>query len=97
MRQRKTDKVFPVVTEPVKYCECGAPIYDGRKHRCDACKAAMKKIAAKRTSTIEKYVYREELLAAIAELENAVRMQEWLLDESRKKLVDLKAVAFKIQ
>lgn len=96
MRSRACEKILPLPEPPARYCECGKPIYDGRCKTCPACKAAKKKVSSKRRSTIEKYATREELLATIAELEDAVKMQQWMLDESKKRLLSLKATVHKI-
>ena len=98
MRMREEDKILPDMPIPKGVCiECGKPLYDGRKHICDACKAAKKKCSCKKPAVIERYARREELLAAIDELSSAIQMQEWLLQESKKKLNLLKEVAFNIK
>lgn len=96
MKQRACEKVLPMPAQPTSYCECGKPIYDGRRKKCPACSAAIKKASCKRASTVARYAAREELLASIAELEDAVRMQTWMLEESKKRLIALKAIVFKI-
>lgn len=98
MRMRKEDKILPTMPVPKGTClECGKPLYDGRKHICDACKAAKKKCSSKRPAIIERYARREELLAAIDECSKAVQMQEWLLMESKTRLNALKEIAFNIK
>lgn len=96
MRQRACEKILPEPKQPVSYCECGKPIYDGRRKKCPACSAAIKKASSKRASTVARYAAREELLANIAELEDGIRMQQWLLEESKKRLIALKAAVHKI-
>jgi len=96
MKIRKCDRVLPDAKEPVRYCECGAPIYDGRRKKCPACRAAMKKVNSKRPSAIAKYETREQLLVAITELEQSMRMQQWMLDETKKKVNMLSELVFKI-
>lgn len=98
MRMRKSDLPLPDPAEVKRVCiECGKPLYDGRKKVCDACKAAKKKASSKRPAIIERYAKREELLAAVAELEDAVKMQEWILQQSKIRLNTLKAIAFEIK
>lgn len=96
MKIRKCDRVLPDAKEPVRYCECGKPIYDGRRKLCPACKAALKKANSKRPSTIAKYATREQLMAAISELEQSMQMQQWMLDETKKKVNVLSELVFKI-
>ncbi len=98
MRQRKEDKEFFLATpkQPKKLCECGRPIYDGRKNKCDACQAAIKKANAKRPYTRHNYAAKERLLATIAELEQAAQYQQWIVDETRKRIAALKAIAFEL-
>lgn len=96
MRSRLAEKILPMPEQPKSYCECGKPIYDGRRKRCEACTAAVKKAKSKRPSTVAKYAQKEVIIASINELEQAIQMQEWLLLESKKKLTSLKALLFKI-
>jgi hypothetical protein len=96
MRMRQCDKILPVPKEPVRICECGKPIYDGRRKLCPACSVAMKKIHSKRSSTIARYAAKEELVATIAELEDSIKMQQWMIEETKKRVIALKAIAHKI-
>jgi len=96
MRQRSCDKILPEPKEPIKICECGKPIYDGRRKLCPTCSVAKKKVSSKRVSTIARYATKEELIATIAELEDAMKMQQWMLEESKKRIAALKAAVFKI-
>ena len=91
MRQRSTEKILPDPKQPVAYCECGKPLYDGRRTKCPACRAALKKTVSKRPSTITRYAAREELMSTISELEDSIRMQKWILAEQEKRLTSLKA------
>lgn len=98
MRLTTAEKLvlLPEPVGPKKICECGQPIYDGRKNKCSACKAAIKKSSQKRKYTKHNYAKQEQLLAALKELENAVQMQEWMLAETKKRIIDIKAVMFEI-
>lgn len=98
MKMRKSDLPLPEPATPKSHCpECGKPIYDGRMKVCNACKAAKKKSTSKRPATIERYARREELLATIAELEEATKMQEWILQQSKIRLNTLKTIAFEMK
>lgn len=97
MRLNAAEKAqLPIYMEmPKGYCkECQTPLYDGRKVTCDACKAAHKKAASKRTYNKHNYMAQEKILAAIKELEDAMRMQEWMLAETKKRVIDLRAKIF---
>lgn len=96
MRMRKSEQPLPQGKAPVRYCECGKPIYDGRVKKCAACKAAIKKVHSQRPSTIAKYALKEELLATIDEIEDSNKMLEWMLTENKKRVQMLKAKLFKL-
>ena len=78
---------------PKSYCECGRPLYDGRVKKCSACKAAINK-TTKRKYTKRNYALQEKLLATVQELEDSVKMQQWMLEETNKRLIAIKAIVF---
>lgn len=96
MKMRKTEQILPPIKEPIRYCECGKPIYDGRVKTCATCKAAIKKVTSRRPSTIAKYAFKEELLATISEIEDSNKMLTWMLDENKKRVQQLKAKLFNL-
>ena len=84
---------IPEETAPKSYCECGRPLYDGRVKKCSACKAAINK-TTKRKYTKRNYALQEKLLATVQELEDSVKMQQWMLEETKKRLNTIKAIVF---
>lgn len=95
MRQRSNIIALslPETAVPKKYCECGRPLYDGRMNKCAACKAAINKVE-KRKYTKHNYAMQEKLLATVQELEDSVKMQRWMLEETEKRLIAIKAIVF---
>lgn len=95
MRQRNNVVQFtlPETVVPKGYCECGRELHDGRMKKCAACKAAVKKVE-KRKYTKHNYALQEQLLATLQELEDSVKMQEWMLQETKKRIISIKAIVF---
>jgi hypothetical protein len=95
MKQRNNVIAFSVPEQGIAkgYCECGRPLYDGRMKKCSACKAAIAKVT-KRPYNKRNYALQEKLLATLQELEDSVKMQEWMLQETNKRLIAIKAIIF---
>lgn len=95
MRQRNNLVALTILDEavPKNYCECGRPLFDGRVKKCSACKAAINK-TTKRKYTKRNYALQEKLLATVQELEDAVKMQTFILEETKKRLNAIKAIVF---
>jgi type IV pilus biogenesis protein CpaD/CtpE len=96
MRQRNNvvQLSLPDTVVPKGVCECGKVLHDGRMKKCPACKAAIAKTKEKRKYTKHNYALQEQLFAKLQELEDSVKMQTWMLEETNKRIIAIKAIVF---